>query len=88
MQYERLGNYCYYCGMLSHEDQECEFKFEDKCKGMLVEFIQHAKGLASGIRVDSPKKNTDDVLFFALHQFFEKGRNSNSQDSQVGTGEE
>lgn len=54
VKYERLRNYCYYCEKVDHEDIECAIKFDDKCKGKAMESIQRVRGLANGIRTDSP----------------------------------
>lgn len=41
LRYERLANLCYYCGTITHENEECMKKFEDLRKGIPVEEIQH-----------------------------------------------
>lgn len=52
VKYEGLNNFCYYCGILSHEDRDCAQKFEDEREGMSVETVQRLTGYGPGMRTD------------------------------------
>lgn len=79
---ERLGNFCFYCGILNHDDTECLRKVEDGTMGVLAKEIQRARNLATIHRRESPKKwGFGNVLAYP-HKFFTPSPSivSNSDD--------